>query len=132
PPLLAGAQVAVIDDELAVVDGMRALYSAWGAEVVAAASGDDLLAALGETGRYPDLIVADYRLARGELGSDVVARLRDELGLPIPAVLISGDRSVATQRVVQAWDCEVLVKPVLPGELKILSARLLAGRVSSR
>jgi len=131
PLLLAGAQVAVIDDELAVVDGMKALYSAWGAEVVAAASGDDLLAALGETGRYPDLIVADYRLARGELGSDVVARLRHELGLPIPAVLISGDLSVATQRVMQALDCEVLVKPVLPRELKTLSARLLAGRVAS-
>ena len=130
PPLLAGAQVAVIDDELAVVDGMRALYSAWGADVVAAASGDDLLAALGETGRYPDLIVADYRLARGELGSDVVARLRDELGLPIPAVLISGDLSVATQRVMKASDCEVLVKPVLPGELRTLSAKLLAGRVA--
>jgi signal transduction histidine kinase/CheY-like chemotaxis protein len=130
-PLLAGAQIAVIDDELAVVDGMRALYSEWGADVVAATSGDDLLAALGETGRYPDLIVADYRLARGEFGSDVIARLRDELGLSIPAVLISGDLSVAAQRVMQASGCEVLVKPVLPGELKAMSTRLLAGRAAS-
>ena len=130
PPLLAGAQVAVIDDELAVVDGMRALYSAWGADVVAATSGDDLLAALGETGRYPDLIVADYRLTRGEFGSDVVARLRDELGLPIPAVLISGDLSVSAQRDMRRLDCEVLVKPVLPGELRAVSVKLLAARAS--
>jgi signal transduction histidine kinase len=131
---LAGAQIAVIDDEAAVVDGMRALFSAWGAEVVAATSGDDLIAALGETGRYPDLIVADYRLSRGELGSEVVARLRDELGLPIPAVLISGDLSVAGQRGMRATDCEVLVKPVLPCELRAVSTRLLTARgaVSAR
>jgi signal transduction histidine kinase len=128
---LSGALVAVIDDEVAVVNGMRALYSAWGAEVVAATSGDDLLAALGEASRYPDLIVADYRLARGELGSAVVARLRDELGLPIPAVLISGDLSVTARREMRASGCEVLVKPVLPGELKAVSKSLLAERAGA-
>ncbi|HVP87720.1 MAG TPA: ATP-binding protein [Casimicrobiaceae bacterium] len=125
---LAGALVAVIDDEVAVVDGMRALFSAWGAEVIAATSGDDLLAALGEAERYPDLIVADYRLARGELGSAVVARLRDKLGLPIPAVLISGDLSVTAQRAMRASGCAVLVKPVLPGELSAVSTSLLTER----
>jgi CheY-like chemotaxis protein len=128
---LAGALVAVIDDEVAVVNGMKALFSAWGAEVVAATKGDDLLAALGNVGRYPELIVADYRLARGELGTAVVARLREELGLPIPAVLISGDLSVTAQRAMHASACEVLVKPVLPGELKAASTRLLANRAAA-
>jgi signal transduction histidine kinase len=130
PSVLTSAQVAVLDDEAAVVDGMRALYSAWGAEVVAATSGDALLAALGEAGRYPDLIVADYRLAHGELGSKIVARLRDELGVPIPALLISGDLSVAAKHAMQASGCEVLAKPVLPSELKAVSARLLANRAA--
>ena len=128
---LDGALVAVIDDEIAVVNGMRALYSAWGAEVVAATSGDDLLAALGEAGRYPDLIVADYRLTRGELGSAVVVRLPEELGMPIPAVLIRGDLSVAAQRAMHASACEVLIKPVLPGELRAVSTRLLAERAAA-
>jgi hypothetical protein len=47
-----------------------------GAEVVSGTTGDALLDAMGETGRCPDLIVADYRLAHGELGTDVVSRLR--------------------------------------------------------
>ena len=87
-----------------------------------------LLAAMGETGRYPDLIVADYRLGHGELGTDAVARLRAELGLPIPAVLISGDASAAALSAMRASQCEVMLKPVLPGELQALSTRLLASR----
>jgi DNA-binding NtrC family response regulator len=123
--LLAGVQVAVIDDEAIVVDGMRALYSAWGAEVVAGTTGDALLEAMGETGRCPDLIVADYRLAHGELGTDVVSRLRRELGMPIPALLISGDSSAAALSAMRASQCEVLLKPVLPSDLRAVAERLL-------
>jgi signal transduction histidine kinase/CheY-like chemotaxis protein len=123
---LAGARVAVIDDERAVVDGLRALYSAWGAEVIAAATGDDLFAALGSASGYPDLVVADYRLAGGELGTEVIARLRSEIGSPVPALLISGDSTAAGLSLAAESGCEVLIKPVLPGELKAASSRLLA------
>ncbi len=91
---LCGALVAVVDDESVVVDGMRACFTQWGASVVGAASGDAIIEALGVAHRYPDLIVADYRLADGELGTQVIARLRNELGAPIPAMLVSGDASV--------------------------------------
>jgi signal transduction histidine kinase len=130
--LLAGAQIAVVDDELAVVDGMRELYAAWGAEVIAARSGDGLLAALGETGRYPDLIVADYWLTRGELGTDVIERLRREMGLSIPALLISGHSGAGTLGRMHSPGCEILIKPVLPRELKDASVRLLAAHAASR
>jgi two-component system, sensor histidine kinase len=123
---LAGARIAVIDDEAIVVDGMRALFAAWGAEVVGAASGDALLAALGETGTYPDLVIADYRLARGELGTDAVASLRSELGPSLPALLISGDSSTETLDVLRKSGLEFLLKPVLPGDLKAVATRLLA------
>jgi CheY-like chemotaxis protein len=128
---LAGVQVAVIDDEGIVVDGMRALYSAWGAEVVAGTTGDAVLSAMGEVGRCPDLIVADYRLAGGELGTQVVSRLRHELGAPIPALLISGDSSRDALQAMRESHCEVMLKPVLPGELQELSLRLLAAKKSA-
>lgn len=128
---LVGAQIAVIDDEVAVVDGMRALYSAWGAAVIAATTGDALFSALGEAERCPDLIVADYGLARGELGTEVVARLRDEMGVSIPALLISGHSGAVALNAIDAHGCEVLVKPVLPAELKVASERLLAAHRST-
>ncbi|HEX9277147.1 MAG TPA: ATP-binding protein [Casimicrobiaceae bacterium] len=123
---LAGARIAVVDDEAIVVEGMQALFAAWESAVIGAASGEAMLAALGESGEYPDLLIADYRLAGDELGTDVVVRLRHELGWTVPALLISGDSSTATLDVLRASGLEFLLKPVLPEELKAVASRLVA------
>jgi signal transduction histidine kinase len=124
-PTFGGALIAVIDDELTVVEGMRAWLAQSGAVVVGAGSGKDMLTALGEHGRYPDLIVADYRLGGGALGTDAVALLRHELGLQIPAMLISGDSSTEAISAMREASLHVLLKPVLPQELHLLVERLL-------
>ena len=125
PGLLAGALIAVIDDETAIVDAMRFWFAEWGAHVCGGGSGEEVLAALGELSRYPDLIVADYRLAGGTLGTDAVAQLRDELGQSIPAVLISGDASAEAFGAMRSTAADVLLKPVLPGDLRLLAERIL-------
>ncbi|TMG86421.1 MAG: hybrid sensor histidine kinase/response regulator, partial [Betaproteobacteria bacterium] len=128
---LAGARVAVVDDEDVVVEGMQALFAAWGAEVIGAASGEAMLAALGDAETYPDLLIADYRLAHDELGTEVVSRLRRELGLMIPALLISGDSSAATLDTLRNSGVDFLLKPVLPEELKAHAERLLASSAAA-
>src|SRR5450631_206583 len=120
-----GALIAVIDDESTVVEGMQAWLVQSGAVVVGAASGTEMLTALGECGRYPDLIVADYRLGGGALGTDAVALLRHELGVHIPAMLISGDSSAEAISAMRASSLHVLLKPVPPRELHLLVERLL-------
>jgi DNA-binding NtrC family response regulator len=115
----------VIDDELTVVEAMRAWLAESGATVVGASSGKEMLAALGECGRYPDLIIADYRLEGGALGTDAVALLRHELGLHIPAMLISGDSSAEAISAMRESSLHVLLKPTLPQELHRLVERLL-------
>ena len=97
-----------------------------GARVVGAASGDAILAALGEAGRHPDLIVADYRLADDELGTQVIARLRDEFGVSIPAMLVSGDASVTAIAAMRASSLTVLLKPVVAEELRARAEAMLA------
>jgi two-component system, sensor histidine kinase len=124
---LAGVCVAVVDDEESVVEGMQTLLSAWGASVIGAPSGEAVLAALGERSAYPDLLIADYRLANEELGTDVVARLRCELGMLLPALVVSGDSSGATLDTLRRSGLDFLLKPVLPEELKTQIVRLLAG-----
>jgi CheY-like chemotaxis protein len=132
PSTLANARVAVIDDENIVVEGMQALFGAWGAQVVGAASAEAMLAALGEAEAYPDLLIADYRLARDELGTSAIARLRHELGLTIPALLISGDSSAPALDALRASGVDFLLKPVLPEELKAEAERLLASGAAGR
>ena len=129
---LSGACVAVIDDEEIVLQGMRALFGAWGASVVAATSCDALIAALGEAQAYPDLIVADYRIAPDESGIDAIARLHGELGERVPALLISGDSSADTLEALHLSGIDFMLKPVLPEELKATAARLCGSRRSVR
>jgi signal transduction histidine kinase len=129
----AGAQrpfdalrVAVVDDDEIVLQGMDALFGAWGAKVIGASSCEAMLAALGEAEAYPDLIVADYRIGHRELGTEVIERLRHELGVSIPALLISGDSSAATLDKLRRSGLDFLLKPVLPEELKAHATRLCA------
>ena len=128
---LTGALIAVIDDEPSVVEGMRACFTQWGAMVIGAGSADGIFVALGDAGRYPDLIVADYRLASGELGTEVIERLRDEFGVSVPAMLVSGDASAEAIADMRAAGIDLLLKPVVPDELRRSAERLIEAATAS-
>ena len=51
--------VLVIDDEAPIREGMATLLASWGHGVVAAGSGDEMLAELAECPDRPDLIICD-------------------------------------------------------------------------
>jgi signal transduction histidine kinase/CheY-like chemotaxis protein len=124
--LLEGAVVAVVDDDPAAVEGMRALFSTWGAEVAGGCDAQDALAALGRLERYPDLIVADLRLDRDGNGLDAVAMLREELGVRVPALVVSGDTTLAATHAVRSAGLALLPKPVVPAALAAAAAALIA------
>lgn len=126
PAAIAGALVGVIDDDPASIDAMGALFATWGADVAGAADAPQLLAALGRAERYPDLVVADLRLADGGSGADAVRTLRDELGFVVPALLVSGEVGAAAERDARAAGLMLLGKPVVPAVLHALSAALIA------
>ena len=122
---LTGKLVVVIDDEAAIVDGMKALLSGWGMDVIGSLSGDDVIASIHARGRMPDLIIADYRLAGGAVGIEVIERLRHELDPEIPAVVITG--STAPERIpeAEAGRYDLMLKPLQPDRLReLIGARL--------
>jgi len=122
---LDGAVVAVVDDDAASVDAMRVLFGTWGAIVAGGADVEALLGACGDLGRYPDLIVADLRLAGGASGVDAVLRLRGEFGVVIPALVVSGDTGTAAERRVRSAGLALLPKPVVAATLKLAALALL-------
>ncbi len=81
--------VVVIDDDPLVLEATGGLLRSWGCQVVAAESYGAALGRLSELKRRPDLIVCDYRLAKGATGVDAMEGLRN--AFEIPALLISGD-----------------------------------------
>jgi len=122
---LSGRLVVVIDDEAAIVEGMRVLLSGWGMDVIGSATGDDVVQAVHARERMPDLIIADYRLADGVVGTDVIHRLRGELDPEIPALLVTGSTGPERVSEAEAERYGLLLKPVNPEALREAIGRKL-------
>jgi CheY-like chemotaxis protein/anti-sigma regulatory factor (Ser/Thr protein kinase) len=124
----AARVVAVLDDDTATLDAMQTLFETWGATVVCGETVESLIAAIGELAQYPDLIVADLRLAEGRSGIDAVRRLRHELGTPIPAIIVSGDTGTRADREARAAGLMLLPKPVVAASLRAAAMALMTPR----
>ena len=120
---LPGRRLLVLDNELSILHSMAALLEQWGCMVVTAV--DQEAAVLALDGRAPDLILADFHLDHDVLGCDVVAYLRRHFDSPIPAVMITADRSDQCRRALQRMGMPLLNKPVKPGKLRAVVSQLL-------
>lgn len=110
------ALVLLVEDDPAIVDGTTMLLELRGARVISSCNADEALARLKE-GVHPNVIISDYRLP-GDTGIDVIRRIREALGKDIPAVLVTGDTSLAeTPSLKELPACSVLYKPIDSGRL---------------
>jgi signal transduction histidine kinase len=124
---LAGRLVLVLDDDERVLHGTGGLLTAWGCDVLTARSLCEARGLLGSTrDARPALVIADLHLDGGESGTEAVARLRDDLGWPVPALLVSGDVGPASRAIAHAAGLHLLDKPVRPMALRALASRLMA------
>ena len=117
---IAGAFIAVIDDEADTRRAMQALCHSWGAHVLIAASAEQCLARLGEHLRHPDLILCDYRLRERHDGLAAVRQIRAHIGQAVPAIIITGDIAAADLRRVTDAGLPLLHKPI--GAERLLAA----------
>lgn len=122
---LSHTLILVIDDEVAVQEGMAALLRKWKCDVVTAGSGAEMMGKLVAVDRLPDLIVSDYRLRGAENGFEVVEMLRNEFNVDIPALLVTGDTAPDRLRDAEASGLPILHKPLNPARLRTLMANLL-------
>ncbi|MEJ7670005.1 MAG: hybrid sensor histidine kinase/response regulator [Casimicrobiaceae bacterium] len=123
---LSGALVAVIDDDDGTIDAMDSLFATWGARVAGGADAFAVLDLLGKLQRYPDLVIADLRLADGASGLDAIRTLHAELGFAVPGLIVSGDTAIATEGEVRAAGFSLLPKPVVPALLEAVATALIA------
>ena len=118
--VFANRLVAVIDDEDTILKGMQTLLAGWGLEVAVGHDADETLERLGELGRYPDLLIVDFRLQEGLTGVQAIQRLRNELGADIPALLVTGSTSAAHAIEAEQHGYQFLTKPVMPAKLRAM------------
>ncbi|MDR6775148.1 ATP-binding protein [Azospirillum sp. BE72] len=102
----------VVDDEVMVLMGLQAMLRDWGCTVIVASGADQAVDRLRAAGRCPDFILADYRLGRGELGTEAVARIREFCGQEVLGVLLTGETGTESLREAAAHGLRILHKPV--------------------
>jgi signal transduction histidine kinase/CheY-like chemotaxis protein len=123
--VLVGRDVLVVDDDAVVCEAVRGQLAQWGCTVRTAASAAQAMAAFG-TPAWPDLVIADLRLAEGEDGLALAQRLRQISGGRVPVVIVSGETDPARLQAVREAGFAVLAKPLRPARLRALLESLLA------
>ena len=116
---LAGLHVVAVDNEPRILEGMNHLLSGWGCLTTTAPDLEEARKLLVEAGA-PDVIIADYHLDDGNDGLSLIAALRQDYGVALPAILITADRTPEIRAEAVAADVQVLNKPLKPAALRAL------------
>ena len=100
------------------------LLAVEGYRVTAVLSKSEALRKVAEEGA-PDLVITDYHLGGGELGTDVISALRQG-GATVRAVLMTGDTSTLVKQMSVDPHVRIASKPVNAEELLGLLTALRA------
>ena len=116
---ISGALIVCIENDPAILDGMKTLLRAWDAEVIAVADPDAAIEAIEATGGRVTGLLVDYHLDRGN-GVAAIRDIRRRFGETVPAILITADRSPHVRAAAREENIAVLNKPVKPASLRAL------------
>jgi signal transduction histidine kinase len=115
--------VLCLDNDLSILDGMRALLQRWGVDCRTAI---DVAQAEQELRRGGiDLILADYHLTDDLDGLQALNELRDVIGDLPPIAMITADGSSELKQRARALGYPILHKPVRPAALRALLSALV-------
>jgi Na+/proline symporter/signal transduction histidine kinase len=116
---MSGALIACIENDAAILDGMKTLLGGWDAEVIAVADPESAIAAIEAAGKPITGLLVDYHLDRGN-GIAAIRDIRKKFGEALPAILITADRSPHVRAAAREENIAVLNKPVKPASLRAL------------
>jgi PAS domain S-box-containing protein len=119
------ARVLLVEDNPAVRSATSLLLELEGYDVTAVASLAEALQHV-HNGLSVDLLISDYHLNGGETGMQVIATLREMLGISLKAVLMTGDTTSAIKRLPRDPYLRITSKPINAEKLLTLLRALLA------
>jgi PAS domain S-box-containing protein len=114
-PSIAGARVLLVEDDASVRDATAMLLRVEGYRVTAVASLPEAERAV--LAATPGLLITDYHLADGVLGTEVIAALRTRIDAGLKAILLTGDTSAMVREMQADPNLRILSKPVDAEEL---------------
>jgi len=126
PDAVSGAVVMCVENEIAVLAGIRALLSRWGCEVITARSREAALEAIHLDASSVDLLLVDYHLDGNVTGVELARELRTRLGGEVPCIIMTADQTQQSKRDAASHGFQMLHKPVKPAALRAMLNRMLA------
>ena len=125
--------IVVVEDEPAVLAGLEAVLTSWGASLAVFNSVSTCLEwahSPQAVGVQPDLMIVDFRLEDGRTGLEVVTGLRSQFEQKIPAIVVTGSTMTGHEEEAQALDFHLLIKPVVPNKLRAMIAFKLGAKAA--
>jgi signal transduction histidine kinase/CheY-like chemotaxis protein len=124
--LADGRYAVLIDDDAIVLLGLQSILHDWGYEVLAAGSTEQALERLRTDTREPDIIVADYRLRGGRVGTEAIVKIRELFDSNIPGVILTGETGPECAEDAAAHGFSIAHKPITSRQLNVAVERLLS------
>ncbi|KQZ71259.1 histidine kinase [Rhodanobacter sp. Root561] len=122
PVDLSGKRVLVVDDDPAILSGVRFLLRSWGCEVEVAEDRLQAMEAVENWPGPPDIVISDLQLRGGTRGMDLFAALDQHYqrdgDTPFARLLVTGETRVDHLRDIIAANIPLLYKPVSPPQLR--------------
>jgi CheY-like chemotaxis protein len=125
---MSGILVVCIENDAAILDGMKTLLTTWDAKVIAVADPEAAIKAIEAAEQRITGLLVDYHLDRGN-GIAAIREIRHRFGQGIPAILITADRSPGVRAAARQDEIAVLNKPVKAASLRALLSQWHAQQV---
>ena len=133
PADLSGKRVLVMDDDPAILSGIRYLLRSWGCDVVVAEDRLQAMEVIEDWAGPADIVISDLNLRAGERALDVFAALdrhyQPDGEAPFARLLITGETRNERLREIVAAKITLLHKPVSPQQLR---AAMMAAWIAAR
>lgn len=119
---LSGLRVLCVDNEPAILDGIKQLLTNWGCEVMAISSSAEF-ARLANPDRFtPDVLIVDYQLDN-ETGFDVSTLIQKVFGQDLPTYMATADRTPPVAIEAANRDISIIHKPLKPAALRAVLSK---------
>jgi len=115
---LEGKFILIVDDEADARFGTEALLREWGCHSASAGSLGELATTLERELRFPDAIIADYRIGERETGLEAISAVRAYTGEDTPALIVTGEEFLETDALAAVAIFPVVRKPVAIEQLR--------------
>ena len=122
---LCGANIWLIDNDLAICEGMNSLLAGWGCNVVTALSVEDLRSKVDLDQDPVDLLVVDYHLDNDVTGIDAAREVLSEADDKPPVLMITANYSQELNQEIRDLGFLLINKPVKPLKLKTTLTHML-------